>query len=161
MVWLVLILSLIFHSFRHFLSLWRPFPRTPEIMSITDVLIFHNYFFLLARSNNLSFCFLLLIYLFLLITGSTKSTRWHVFCSLSSNFKFGNLGKISWSIGILNPQWILCASFSRMDSGLWFTYSLVRSICNLFHNSLWITFPTKSCQVFYSSCNILLHLLTM
>ena len=41
-------------------------------------------------------------------------------------------------------------SFSWTDSGLCVYCLIVWSNLNLLHNSLWITFPTQSCQVLYS-----------
>ena len=73
------------------------------------------------------------------------------------NIRFGLLAGIWWSTCISKFQGILCVSFSRTNSDLSIYHLVVWSNFSLWHNSQWITFLTKSCQVLYFFCASLLH----
>ena len=68
------------------------------------------------------------------------------------------LSEIRRTFYILKTYKTLIVSSSRKDSGLCIYHLFMWSNFNFLHNSLWITFPTKSCLVFYSFCANLFHL---
>ena len=73
----------------------------------------------------------------------------------------GLLAEIRWSVSMSKSHRSLCVSFSRTDAELCLYHLFVWSNLNYLHISLWITLPTQSCQVLYSFCANLLHLLIM
>ena len=73
----------------------------------------------------------------------------------------GLLTEIRWSVYLSKSHWSLCVSFSRTDAGLCIYHLFVWSNLNFLHISQWITLPTQSCLVLYSSCANLLHSLMM
>ena len=73
----------------------------------------------------------------------------------------GRLAEIKWSVCTSKSLESLCVSFSRTDVELRIYHLFVWSNFNFLHNSLWITLPTQSCQVFCPFCVTLLHSLLM
>ena len=111
----------------------------------------------LARSRYLSPFFAFFFFSFTLwSTGMTKSTIFFLTITRSRR-----LAEIRWSFCISKSQRILCISFSRVYSGLYWYHLIVWSNLNFLHNYWWISFPTQSCQVIYFFALILLHSLIM
>ena len=128
-------------------------PRTPITNSITATFIFHGFFNSLARSRYLSF-FSHSFSFTLLSAGTAKSTIRLVLFSLLILTRSGHLDEIKGSVSISKSRRGLCVLFSRRDSGLCKYHLFVGSNLNFLHSSQSITFPTQSCLVLYSLCDL-------
>ena len=131
-------------------------PKAPITIDIIVTFMFHGFFNSLARSRYLSF----FSHSFSFILWSAriaKSTILQILFFSIIIIRSGLLAGIRWSVCMSKSHRNLCVSFSRTNAGLCIYHLFVWSNLSFLHISLWITMPTQSCLVLYSSGADLLH----
>ena len=91
------------------------------------------------------------------VAGTAKGSILQVLSFLLIIMRSGCQAEIRWSVCISKSQRSMCVSYSRTDSWFCMYHLFVWSNFNFWHNSLWITLPTRSCLVAYFFCPNLLH----
>ena len=119
-VWIVSTRPPTSKSSRHFNNPLVIVPNAPITIGTIITIMFHSFFYSLARSRYLSF--FSLFFGFILWSGL--------------------LAGIMWSVCILKSHRSFCVSFSRNDAGLCIYHLFVWSNWNFFHISEWIILPT-------------------
>ena len=143
-------------DFQLFKSLFKPLgiiPSTLITKGITVTFRYQSFSRSLARSKYLSLFSFSLIF----TMWSVGTVRSSIRQGLSGFFFFFFVDFYEvWSSGrdkvirwISKSHRIMRVSFSRIDFGLCFYHLVECSNFNFLHNSQWITFPTRSCVVFY------------
>ena len=125
-------------------------PNAPITIGTIVTFIFHSFLSSLARSRYLSF-FSLSFRFILWSAGTAKSTILQILFLLLIIMRSGLLAEIRWSVCMSKSHRSLCESFSRTGAGLCIYHLFVWSNWNFLHISQWITLPTQSCLVLYSS----------
>ena len=147
-------------SFRPFNNHLVIVPKAPITIEIIVTVMFHSFFKSLARSRYISF-FSHSFSFILWSAGTAKSTILQVPFFLLMIIRSGLQAEIRWFVCMPKSHRNLCVPFSRTGAELCIYHFFVWSNLNFSHISQWITLPTQSCLVLYSSCAKLLHSLIM
>ena len=108
--------------------------------------MFHNSFSSLASSRLLCLFSLTFIITVVCRDGKVHFSAGSLFLTITWS---GRLASCRGSVCVSKSERILCIPFSEKDSGLCVYHLFVLSDFYFLYNSLWITFPTQSYQVFY------------
>ena len=126
-------------------------PKAPITIDIIVTFLFHS-FLLFPSKVQVLILFLLSFSFILWSPGTAKSTILQVLFFLLITIRSGLLAEIRGSFCMSKSHSSLCVSFSRKTTLFCIYHLFVWSNLNFLHISQWITLPTKSCLVLYSSC---------